>query len=79
MGFVKEIVVAFYFVYWIVHNSTPFSVWWIIGIYILIYIFEILITSILKKSSDKIEEKAKDIDETIEGFNNRLNKLEVLT
>ena len=72
----KDIIVAFYFGYWIFHNTTPFSFWWIALIYICLFIFETIIASIMKTSSEKMEEVGKDIKEITKGFEKRLSEVE---
>ena len=72
----KDILVGGYLLYWAYNKVLPFSIWWIIGLYIVIFIIESLIASIIKKSSKVIEKKANDIDSKVKGFDNRLSILE---
>jgi len=70
------ILLMFYFTYWIVHDKLPFSIYWIVGLSILIFIFETIITSILKATSKSIKKSSDKIGDIVEGFDNRLTKLE---
>ena len=73
---IKDIIVVFYFAYWLMYNQQPFSLWILIIVYVIAYLFLSFLTSIIKKSSDKIKEDALDIKDTIKRFEDRLKKLE---
>lgn len=73
---IHNIIAAFYFVYWVYYNQQPFSIWWLVLIYLAIFIFLSTITSILKGSSKAIEKKAYDIDDKIKDFERRLKCVE---
>jgi pilus assembly protein TadC len=73
---IKEILAMFFFGYWIVKDSKPFSIWILIAIYFGVYIFEMIITSILKKSEKTIKEKSVEIDNFVKDTDKRLKKLE---
>lgn len=73
---IKDIIVVFYFAYWLIYNQKAFPLWILVVIYIIAYLFLSFLTSIIKKSSDKIKEDALDIKDTIKRFEYRLKKLE---
>lgn len=73
---IKDIIVVFYFAYWLIYNQKPFPLWILIIVYVIAYLFLSFLTSIIKKSSDKIKEDALDIKDTIKRFEDRLKKLE---
>ena len=73
---IKEILVGFFFLYWIVHDATPFSIWWIIIICLAMFLFESVIASILEGFSTTIKKSSIEINKLAEGFEERLNKLE---
>lgn len=75
---IKEILVGFFFGYWIVHDTIPFSIWWIILIYIGVFLFETILASIFKETTKKMSKTANEIKDTINGFERRLNRLEKL-
>lgn len=72
---IYNIVAGFYFLYWIYYNQQPFSIWWLVLIYLGLYIFMGLITGIMKGSAKAIEKEGKDIKDVIKGFEKRLDKV----
>jgi hypothetical protein len=66
----------FYFSYWLIYKIKPFSLIWFILIYLVLFLFEMIITAIIKGSSKVIKDKSLNIDEKISGFDKRLNLLE---
>ena len=72
----KDIILVFYFAYWLIYNSKPFSIWILIVVYVLAYLFLSFITGVINKSADKIKEESKNIETTIKGFERRLESLE---
>jgi len=73
---IANIIALFYFGYWIVHNSQPFSIWWLVIMYICLYILNMILISIIKCSSKVMEKAGKDIKEHISSFDKRLKKVE---
>lgn len=66
----------FYFAYWLIYQTNPFSLVWFVIIYIALFLFEMLIASILKGSSKIIKEKSISIDKQIKEFDRRLKVIE---
>jgi len=66
----------FYFSYWLIYKTKPFSLILFILIYGIIFLIEMIIAGIISGSSEVIEEKAIDIDEEIRSFDNRLKYIE---
>lgn len=75
---IKDIILVFYFAYWLIYNQKPFSIWILIVVYFLAYLFLSFITGIINKSADKIEEESKNMEIKIKEFDRRLEKLEFI-
>jgi F0F1-type ATP synthase membrane subunit b/b' len=73
---IKDIILVFYFAYWLIHNSKPFSIWILIVGYVIAYFFLSFIAAVMNKSADKIKEESKNIEATIKRFERRLENLE---
>jgi F0F1-type ATP synthase membrane subunit b/b' len=72
----KDIILVFYFAYWLIYNLKPFSIWILIIVYILASLFLAFVTGVIDKSADVIKEKSKYIETIIKEFDKRLKKLE---
>ena len=73
---ITSILLLFYCGYWIVHDTQPFEVKWIVLLVVGIFFLESLLASTLKAASNKIEKESKNIEKTVPRLEKRLEKLE---
>jgi hypothetical protein len=50
---IRTIVAIFYFTFWFVKDSRPFSIWWLILIYAIDYIIALIVLSFTKKIMER--------------------------